>query len=120
MNIRLQLHDSLYETESVLVFDMHQYSYGVLQQVHNLTRVPKSSRISMQTRSHDMQSQFYKSWCLNITLISFPVALIWSANKKRMKNDSSRAQRFNLFKPEFPIVIFIYYKPRIAAAIRGL
>ena len=27
---------------------------------------------------------------------------------------------FNSFKPEFTIVIFIHYKPRIAAAILGL
>ena len=29
-------------------------------------------------------------------------------------------QRFNPFKPEFTIVIFIHYKPRIAAAILDL
>ena len=28
--------------------------------------------------------------------------------------------RFNTFKPEFTIVIFIHYKPRIAAAILDL
>ena len=29
-------------------------------------------------------------------------------------------QRFNPFKPEFTIVIFIHYKPRIAVAILDL
>ena len=29
-------------------------------------------------------------------------------------------QRFNPFKPEFTIVIFIHYKPRIAVAIHEL
>ena len=29
-------------------------------------------------------------------------------------------QRFNPFKPEFAIVIFIHYKPRIAGAILDL
>ena len=29
-------------------------------------------------------------------------------------------QRFNPFRPEFTIVIFIHYKPRIAAAILDL
>ena len=29
-------------------------------------------------------------------------------------------QRFNPFKPEFPIAIFIHYKPRIAVAILDL
>ena len=29
-------------------------------------------------------------------------------------------QRFNSFKPEFTIVIFIHYKPRIAVAILDL
>ena len=29
-------------------------------------------------------------------------------------------QRFNPFKPEFAIVIFIHHKPRIAAAILDL
>ena len=27
---------------------------------------------------------------------------------------------FNIFKPEFTVVIFIHYKPRIAAAILDL
>ena len=29
-------------------------------------------------------------------------------------------ERFNLFEPEFTIVIFIHYKPRIAVAILDL
>ena len=29
-------------------------------------------------------------------------------------------QRFNPYKPEFTIAIFIHYKSRIATAIRGL
>ena len=29
-------------------------------------------------------------------------------------------QRFNPFKPEFTVVIFIHYKPRIAVAILDL
>ena len=32
----------------------------------------------------------------------------------------SQIYHFNLFNPEFTIVIFIYYKPRIAAAILDL
>ena len=35
-----------------------------------------------------------------------------------MANDYSHTKRFiNPFKPEFTIVIFIHYKPRIAVAI---
>ena len=38
----------------------------------------------------------------------------------QIKNDYSRALRFDPFNPEFTIVIFIHYKPRIAVAILDL
>ena len=40
------------------------------------------------------------------TLILFAMTVIWSADT-----------RINLFKPEFTIVIFIHYQPRVAVAI---
>ena len=39
---------------------------------------------------------------------------------KLKKKLNKKIQSFNPFKPEFTIVIFIHYKPRIAAAILDL
>ena len=39
---------------------------------------------------------------------------------KQIKNDYSRAWQLNPFRPEFTIIIFIHYKPRIAIAILDL
>ena len=36
-----------------------------------------------------------------------------------LKSFNQKCQRFNPFNPEFTIVIFIHYKSKIAAAIRG-
>ena len=38
----------------------------------------------------------------------------------QLKQILNRKRALNLFRPEFTIVIFIHYKPRIAAAILDL
>ena len=45
--------------------------------------------------------------------------LLFKRLMNRIKNQN-RAYRFNPIKPEFTMVIFIHYKPRIAVAILDL
>ena len=46
--------------------------------------------------------------------------LKWNKNSLVSRVYKKIFQRFNPFEPEFTIVIFIHYKPRIAAAILDL
>ena len=54
------------------------------------------------------------------TIFFLPRFLLWIIFPARVDKTPTKKYVFNPLKPDFPIVIFNHYKPRIAVAILAL